>query len=136
VAYPFLKHFVHTGATQTANGSGQVTLTLDEPIYSSSSGSLQNVSALPADEATVNVVGSASTTYTQSLAFHKEAFRVCSVPLVLPVNAEFAEQATEDGVTIAIVRDFDILTRKMITRLDFLGGLVPVRPRWACRVTG
>jgi len=130
-----LKQFVHTGATQTADASGFVTLTLDEPIYSSASGSLQNVSALPADEAAVTFVGAASTTYKQSLAFHKEAFRVCSVPLVLPNNAEFAEQATEDGVTVAIVRDFDVLTRKMITRVDFLGGLAPVRPRWACRIT-
>lgn len=135
VAYPFLKQFVHVGATQTANASGQVTLTLDEPIYSSASGSLQNVSALPADEATMNVVGAASTTYTQSLLFHKDAFRVCSVPLILPTRAEMAESATEDGINLAIIRDFDILTRKMITRIDFLGGLVPVRPRWAGRVT-
>lgn len=132
---PFLRQFVHTGATQTANGSGQVTLTLDEALYADSTDSRKNVSALPADEATINIVGSADTTYTQSLLFHKEAFRVCSVPLVLPTNAELAESATEDGVRIAIVRDFDVKTRKMITRLDFLGGLVPVRPRWACRVT-
>lgn len=133
---PFLKQFVHTGSTVTANASGQATLTLDEPIYSSASGSLQNVSALPVDETgTLTFVGSASTAYTQSLMFHKEAFRVVSVPLALPSSAEFAEQATESGMNIAIIRDFDVLTRKWITRMDFLGGIVPVRTRWACRVT-
>jgi len=131
----YLKQFVHTGTSVTANGSGQATLTLSEPIYSSASGSLQNVSALPADEAAITVVGSASTTYSQSLMFHKDAFRVCSVPLILPTSAEFAEQASEDGINVAIVRGFDTLTRKMITRVDFLGGLAAVYPRWACRVT-
>lgn len=136
VAYPFLKQFTHVGDTVTANSSGQATLTLDEPIYSSASGSLQNVSALPVDETgTLTFLGSASTTYTQSLMFHKEAFRVCSVPLALPTNAEFAEQVTESGMTIALVRDFDVLKRRWITRLDFLGGIVPVRPRWSCVVT-
>lgn len=133
---PFLKQFVHVGSTVTANASGQVELTLDEPLYSSTSNELQNVSALPVDETgTLTFVGAASGSYTQSLMFHKEAFRVVSVPLALPTNAEFAEQASESGMNIAIVRDYDQLTRKFITRLDFLGGIVPVRPRWACRVT-
>lgn len=134
VAYPFLQQFVVT-ADAAGNSSTQATLSISPTIYGPTSGSLQNVSALPADEAAITFVGSASTTYTQSLMFHKKAFRVASVPLVLPVNAEFAEQASEEGMNIAIVRDFDILTRKMITRLDFLGLVVPVRPEWACRVT-
>lgn len=133
VAYPFLQQFTVT-ADAMADGSGNAILSISPTIYSSASGSLQNVSAIPADEATVTFVGSSSTTYTQSLMFHKDAFRVVSVPLVLPTGAEFAEQASESGMNIAIVRDFDILTRKMITRIDFLGGLVDVRPEWACRV--
>lgn len=134
VAYPHLQQFVVT-ADVTETASNQVTLSISPTIYSSASGSLQNVSALPADEAAITVVGAESTTYTQSLMYHKDAFRVASVPLVMPVRAEFAEQASEDGMNIAIVRDFDVLTRKMITRLDFLGLVVPVRPEWACRVT-
>lgn len=131
----FLKQFTHVGSTQTANGSGQVTLTLNEPIYSSASTSLQNVNALPVDEATINIVGSASTSYRQGLMWHKKAFRVCSVPLVMPQKAELAEQVTEQGITLALVRDWDQLTRKMVTRIDFLGGLVAVRPTHACRIT-
>jgi len=38
-------------------------------------------------------------------------------------------------MTIAIVRSWDILKRRMITRLDFLGGFAPVRPEWGCRIT-
>ena len=134
VALPFLKQFTVT-ADVTETSGNTVTIAISPAIYSSASGSLQNVSALHADEAAVVFDGLASTIYTQSLMYHKEAFRVASVPLVLPTNAEFAEQASEDGMNIAIVRDFDVLTRKMITRIDFLGLVVPVRPEWACRVT-
>lgn len=130
-----LKQFSHVGATVTADASGYATLTLNEPIYSSASGSLQNVNAIHADEAALVFVGSASTTYKQSLMFQKKAFRVCSVPLVMPTNAEISEQVTEQGISIALIRDFDIKTRKMITRLDWLGTIVAVRPAHACRVT-
>jgi len=135
VTLGFLKQFTHVGSDITANGSGQGTITLNMPIYSSSSGSLQNVSALPADEAAISIVGAASTTYKQSLLWHKKAFRVASVPLQMPKSAELAEQVSENGINIALVKDFDVLKRRWITRLDFLGLVVPVRPDHACRVT-
>jgi len=119
----------------TASGTSDADVTISPTIYSSASGSLQNIVTLPADDAVVVFVGSASTGYNQNLAFHKGAFKIASAPLVMPVNAEFAAQETVDGVTVAIVRDFDILTRKMITRFDFLGGFSAIRPEWSCRIT-
>lgn len=129
-----LQQFTAT-ALATADGSGDATVSISPTIYSSASGSLQNVSALPADDAALVFVGAASTAYVQNLAFHKSAFRMVSVPLVMPTKAEFAAQSTEDGITVAIVRDWDILQRRMVTRIDFLGGLAPVREEWACRIT-
>lgn len=134
VAYPFLQQFVVT-ADATANASGQATLSISPAIYSSASGALQNVDALPADEASLTFVGSASTAYTQNLVYHKEAFEMVSVPLVLPKKAEIASQVTESGITIAYVRDWDQKTRKLIDRFDFLGGIHAPRPEWACRIT-
>lgn len=129
-----LQQFVVT-ADATANGSGVATVSVSPTIYGSASGSLQNVSGLPAGSEAVTFSGSASTGYVQNLCFHKNAFRMASVPLVLPEKAEFAAQETYQGVTVAIVRDFDVVKRRMITRLDFLGGLALERPEWACRVT-
>lgn len=131
-AYSHLQQFVVT-ADATADGSGEATVSISPTIYST--GSRQNVSALHADNDALVIVGSASTAYAQPLAFHKNAFRMVSVPLIMPQNAEFAAQETVDGVTVAVIRDFDINTRKMITRIDFLGGLVAERPEWACRIT-
>lgn len=134
-AYNFLQSFVVT-ADVTADGAGLATLAVSPAMYTAASNGLQNITAFPADGDTCNVLtGTASTAYTQNLAFHKEAFRMVSVPLVMPTKAEFAAQATEDGITVAIVRDWDQLTRKMVTRLDFLGGIAAVREEWACRIT-
>lgn len=131
----YLQPFTVT-ADVTETASNQVTLSISPAIYYTSGDSRQNVSAAPVDEDACTVIsGSASTTYTNSLVYHKDAYRMVSVPLVLPQKAEFAEQYTYKGMTIAIIRDFDIIKRRMITRLDFLGGFAPVRPEWACRIT-
>ncbi|MDE2104514.1 MAG: hypothetical protein KGL39_45180 [Patescibacteria group bacterium] len=132
-----LKRFSHVGATQTANASGYVTLTLNEPLYTSTSGSLQNITALPAATDVVTVDGAASTSYRQSLLYHKEAFRVCTVPLQMPKasTVDFAEQVNEDGINISIIRAYDQKTRSFITRMDLLGAFLSVRPAWACRIT-
>lgn len=128
-----LQQFTVT-ADGTADANGDITVAISPTFYSSTS--RQNVDSLPANDAAVVFVGAASTAYNQNLAYHKSAFRLVSAPLVMPINAEFAAQETVDGITVAIVRDFDVQTRKMITRLDFLGGLAAVRPEWACRITG
>jgi hypothetical protein len=118
---------VGAGATTTV-------LPISPSLYAGSNG-LQNVTALPADDAALTFVGAASTGYAQNLQYGKNAFKMVSVPLIMPTNAELAAQETVDGITVAVVRDFDVLQRRMITRLDFLGGLSAVRPEWACRVT-
>lgn len=129
----FLQQFTVT-ADATADGSGYATLSISPAIYTSASGGLQNVDSFPADGDAITPVGAASGAYTQGLAFHKEAFEMVSVPLILPKNVEIAKQVTEDGITIAYIRFFDGKTRKMIDRFDFLGGIHAPRPEWACRL--
>lgn len=132
--YNFLQQFTVT-ADATADGSGDATLSISPTIYSSTSGGLQNVSGFPTAANAIVFSGAASTAYRQSLAFHKKAFRMVSVPLEMPRNAEFSAQATEQGITVQIVREMDVRTREWITRVDFLGGLAIERPEWACRIT-
>lgn len=131
-----LQQFVVTADATMSAGAGSISIS--PAIYASNTGAsngLKNVDALPADNAALTFVGAASTAYAQSLAYHPSAFRMASVPLVMPKNAELAEQVTVDGITVAVITDWDQLQRRMITRLDFLGGLVAVRPEWSCRVT-
>lgn len=131
----FLQQFVVT-ADATANGSGQATLSISPTIYSDSSNSLQNVTALPADNAALTFVGTASTGYRQSLAFHPSAYRIAFAPLVKPDGVDMVGQETVDGITVRVIRDYAVLTDKMILRLDVLYGHTPIRPEWMCRITG
>jgi len=131
----FLQQFVVT-ADNTASGTAYTGVAISPTIYDAATGkSLQNISSLPTSGDVVTIVGNASTGYTQNLAFHTDAFRMVSVPLVMPTAVEFAEQATYKGFTVAIVRAFDVLKRRMITRIDFLGGIAATRPEWSCRIT-
>jgi hypothetical protein len=128
----YLQQFVVT-EDATADASGYATLKVSPPMYTT--GTLKNITAFPADGSAITPVGSASTGYVQNLAFHADAFRFASVPLVMPTNAEFAEMYSYQDFNIAIVRGFDFYKRKMVTRLDFLSGMAAVRPEWACKVT-
>lgn len=133
----YLQEFVVT-ANNTAVSTAYTGVAISPTIYDATTGkSLQNVTALPVSGAVITLVGStvASTTYGQNLCYHKDAFRMVSVPLVMPEAVELAAQETYKGVTVAVVRAFDVLKRRMVTRIDFLGGFCAVRPEWACRVT-
>lgn len=128
-----LQQFVVT-ADATFTG-GSATVSISPSIYAGSGG-LQNVGSLPTDNDAITIqTGAASTGYAQNLAFHRSAFKMVSVPLVQPKGVDLVASETVDGITVNIVRDFDVLKRRMITRVDFLGGLSAVRPEWACRLT-
>jgi uncharacterized protein YaiE (UPF0345 family) len=132
----YLKQFVITANATAA--AGAYTVTIGEPIYTATSGSLQNITRFPTASDVITLGAGTgntlSTIYPQNLAFHKQAFRMVSVPLVMPEAVEMSAQETYEGVTVAVVRAFDVRLRSMITRIDFLGGFAVTRPMWACRI--
>lgn len=128
VTLSHLQQFVATTESATSIG-------ISPALYAGSNG-LQNVSALPADNAAIVFVGAATTGLSQNLAFHRNAFRMVSVPLMIPNDAHLAAQETsEGGLTVRVWMSSDINTDKMIARIDFLGGIAAVRPEWSCRIT-
>lgn len=130
----YLKQWT-VASSVTADVSGYATLTLTEPFYTSASVGLQNITAFPIDGAAITPVGAASSALVQNLAYHKSAFRMVSVPLVTPGGLDMAAQKTHEGFTIRVIRDYDVLTDKLIMRLDFLGGICAPRHEWAVRIT-
>ena len=132
---PFLQPFVVT-ADATASSSA-ATLSVSPTIYSSAGVGLQNVSALAGSGAAVvfQTGTASSTSYQQSLAFHRKAFRFASVPLIKPADAAESYDETVNGMTVRVTKGYDIYTDRTILRTDFLGGFATVRPEWAVRVT-
>jgi hypothetical protein len=119
-------------ADATADASGFATLSVSPAMYTT--GSLKNIATFPQDGNAITPVGAASTGYKQNIAFHKNSFRLATVPLIMPKNAEFAAQHTYKGMTFQVVYDWDQIKRSMVLRMDVLGGLCEERPEWACRV--
>mgnify|MGYP000753544058 CR=1 FL=1 len=99
-------------------------------------GAYQTVSAAPADNAAITVLGSASTGYPQNLILHPDAVTFATADLVLPKGIDMGSRAQADGISIRISRDYDIGTDRLETRLDVLYGFAVQRDALACRLWG
>lgn len=130
---PYLQEFTVT-ADATADGSGNATLTISPAIITS--GPFQTVSAAPADNAAITVKGTASTAYPQNLGFHKNAFALVTVPLEMPDGAAFKARESHDGLSVRVVKDYDIDNDTDIIRLDILYGIKAIYPDLAVRLWG
>jgi len=98
------------------------------------SGPAQNVSASPATAAVLAFSGAASTSYGISMAYQKGAFAFATADMVMPRGVDFASREVFDGVSMRIVRQYDINADKFPCRLDVLYGFKTIRPQLACRL--
>jgi hypothetical protein len=130
-----LKQFVIT-ADATASGGGAATISFYPAMVAS--GATQNVTALPADNAAITVLGATASQKAQNLAFHKDAFTLVTVDLPMPKGMDMAARASSKkaGLSIRFVRGYDISTDKFISRIDVLYGWKAIRPELACRIYG
>jgi len=119
-------------AADYAGGAG--TLTFSPAIYTTTG--RQNVVAagMANGSAIVKVAAGASETINGSIAFHKNAFTFVTADLPMPNGTDMASSSTFDGITVSLVRDFDIASRDFKTRLDILYGYAAIRPQLACRI--
>lgn len=125
-----LQQFVVTAAY--AGGAGNVSIS---PAIVAT-GARQNVSALPAAAAAITVFGAASASWGQSLAFHKDAFTFATADLVMPKGVDFSDRQVYDGISMRIVRAYDINNDQFPCRLDVLYGYKTLRAQLACRLAG
>jgi hypothetical protein len=131
-----LKQFVVTEAT-TGVSSQWLTLPISPTIYGPTSAGLQNVSALPANNAAVTFYGTTSATvYPQNLIFHRDAFTFATADLKLPRNQQMAARKVQDGISMRIWEGTDIRNDEWPVRSDVLYGYVSTYPELACRVWG
>jgi len=132
--YGVLQQFTLT-ADVTADGAGAATLSISPAIVAT--GATQNVTGSPANGAAIvwgN--GAASTSTPQHLAFHKNAFAFATADLEMPDGVDFKARKVFDGISMRIVRQYDINTDTIPCRLDVLYGYKTIRAQLASRVTG
>ena len=127
-----LQNFVVTAAVNS-DGSGNATI----PIYPSitTTGAYQTVTGSPANGSAITVKGTASNSYAQNLGFVRDAFGLVTVPLELPEGVDFKARETYKGISMAIVRAFDIQSYQYPCRIDILYGTTAYYAELACRLT-
>jgi len=121
-------------ADVTLNGSGAGNVTV-APIYTAAS-ALATVDSFPASGAAVVFVGAAGIQYAQNMVYHRDAIAFATADLLLPQGVDMASRAVHNGISLRIVRQYNINDDVLPTRVDILYGYGAIRPQMAARIWG
>ena len=130
-----LQQFVVT-ADVVANGSGVAGAVPISPAIFTATNALATVDTFPVSSAAVTFLGAASTAFPQNLVYHKDAITFATADLLLPQGVDMASRAVHNGISLRIVRQYDINNDRMPCRIDVLYGYSVIRPQMACRIWG
>ena len=129
-----LQQFVCT-ALNTASGGAYANVAISPAIYTAAH-ALATVNAFPLATAAVTFVGTASTVYPQNLVYNKNAIAFATADLLMPQGVDMASRANHNGISLRIVRQYDINNDRMPCRIDVLYGYGVIRPQLATRLWG
>ena len=118
----------------TSDGSGNATFAISPPIITD--GPYQTVTAAPANNAAITPLGTEATAYKQNLVFHRNCFALVTVPLEMPDGANFKARETKNGLSIRVVKQYDIDSDEDVIRLDILYGKKTIYPDLGTRLSG
>ena len=119
-------------ASSTTTTTATVTVA---PMYSAAS-ALATMLTLPATSKAVVFIGTASTQYPQNLIYHKDAITFATADLLLPQGVDMAARSVHNGISLRVVRQYDINNDRLPCRIDVLYGFSTIRPAMACRMWG
>jgi hypothetical protein len=128
-----LQQFVVT--EDTAGVAGTYTVKVSPAIYTAAN-ALATVDSFPQSGAVVTFLGSASTQYPQNLVYHKDAITFATADLLLPQGVDMASRQVHNGISLRVVRQYDINNDRLPCRIDVLYGYGVIRPQMAVRMWG
>lgn len=99
------------------------------------SGAFQNVSASPANAATITIFGTASGSYNTNIAFHKDAFTLAMVPMYAPPSGKGVIDVAQEsykGMSMKVTEFYDGVNDNYIIRFDVLFGWAATYPELSC----
>lgn len=99
------------------------------------SGATQNVTIVSAGASkAVTWGGTASAAYTTSLLYQKDAFTFVTADLPLPQGVDMARREVMDGISMRLVRNYDINNDMFPCRIEVLYGYKTLRQGFATRL--
>ena len=129
-----LQQFVVT-ANLDISSTTTGTLTVSPAMYTSAN-ALATINAFPASGAALTFLGGSATQYPQNLIYHKDAITFATADLLLPQGVDMASRQVHNGISMRIVRQYDINNDRLPCRIDVLYGFSAIRPQMACRLWG
>src|SRR5215472_5903435 len=123
-----LQQFVLTASAAAGAGNWSIA----PPI--TTTGPYQNVNASPGAGVAITFLMAASTASGQSICYHPDFATFGTADLVMPGGVDMAARAQKDGLSIRVVRQYDINNDVLPCRLDILWGVAAIRPQLACRL--
>jgi hypothetical protein len=141
-----LQSFVVTADVAVASNQATISIspaindgsltTVDASGSSLSLAAYQNVSAKPADNAAITLVGTAGNVYKQNFLFHKDAVTLAMVDLELPQSAVVKARVRDEdsGLSMSMTGAFDINNHTEITRIDAVWGCEVIYPEMLHRL--
>lgn len=134
-AFPSLQQFTITaiGATTTTIAP---TIYLTGPRQNVASSTGATLATTDFNSKTLTFVGNSSTSYVQSLMYHKEAYQFVTAPLPIVDDAQKCVRVSKDNISLRCWMASDIRNNELLLRLDILYGMAALRPEWGCRIIG
>ncbi len=129
-----LQQFTVTADVSVSSGT-TATLSVSPAIYTSAH-ALATVNSFPASSAALTFLGGSNAQYAQNLVYHKDAITFATADLLLPQGVDMASRQVHNGISMRIVRQYDINNDRMPCRIDVLYGYKVIRPAMACRLWG
>lgn len=120
--------------TFSSSGSAEISIQISPPIITS--GAYQNVSAAPANDAAITLIGG-STANPQNLVFHRQALTLVTARLEMPFTGEAAYETDPDtGLSVRYWRYSSGDADEHAHRFDILFGATCLDNRLICRAFG
>jgi len=121
--------------TATASSGTWSSINVSPAMYTADN-ALATINAFPQSGAGVTVVGAANTSYPQNLIYHKDAISLATADLVMPTNVDMSARQIHNGISMRIIRQYDINNDRLPTRVDVLYGFNAIRPELGVRMWG
>jgi len=129
-----LQQFVVTAAN-TASAGAWTNIAVSPAMHTADQ-ALATITAFPQDGAAITFLGAASSVYAQNLVYHKDAITFATADLLMPQGVDMASRQVHNGISMRIVRQYDINNDRLPCRIDVLYGYSTIRPQMACRIWG
>jgi hypothetical protein len=122
-------------ADVTSSSGGAATVTVSPAMYTSTH-ALATIDSFPANGAVTTFIGAANSQYPQNLVYHKDAITFATADLLMPQGVDMASRQVHNGISMRIVRQYDINNDRLPCRIDVLYGYSVIRPQMGVRLWG